>query len=238
MCGGTLRGLRFGTLATGLSPRVRGNPAVRPWRLSRPGSIPACAGEPPIAGGWGGTSGVYPRVCGGTLFRGPRQPLDPGLSPRVRGNPRDVATGAQKGRSIPACAGEPATSRRWRATTWVYPRVCGGTYRLGLDSSGDLGLSPRVRGNHVDLAGAEDDVGSIPACAGEPTSPRIRPTRRWVYPRVCGGTGGASSFQSMDMGLSPRVRGNRGPRAPRCGRGGSIPACAGEPAEVGVVDDH
>ena len=52
------------------------------------GSIPACAGEPPIGAPRQPDSGVYPRVCGGTwrvrtLGRG-----FAGLSPRVRGNPR------------------------------------------------------------------------------------------------------------------------------------------------------
>ena len=55
------------------------------WILSA-WSIPACAGEPYIAGGIWWQAQVYPRVCGGTY----RDTLDmgqvTGLSPRVRGN--------------------------------------------------------------------------------------------------------------------------------------------------------
>ena len=78
----------------------------------------------------------------------------------------------------------------------VYPRVCGGTCHRP-------GLSPRVRGNRSVVP----DMGSIPACAGEPPTTPIRrsipacagepgsipacagePRCREVYPRVCGGT--------------------------------------------------
>ena len=52
-----------------------------------------------------------------------------------------------------------------------------------------------------------------------------------VYPRVCGGTGSVVLVAASPRGLSPRVRGNPlhgGESA--CPRG-SIPACAGEPAD-------
>ena len=72
-------------------------------------------------------------------------------------------------------------------------------------------------------------LGSIPACAGEPT-PRTggRPASR-VYPRVCGGADICPDLIFGYQGLSPRVRGSR-PRVPwSCPVFGSIPACAGEP---------
>ena len=53
---------------------------------------------------------VYPRVCGGTLGVRPSLEPMPGLSPRVRGNLALRAEGRIRGRSIPACAGEPAFS--------------------------------------------------------------------------------------------------------------------------------
>ena len=71
------------------------------------------------------------------------------------------------------------------------------------------GLSPRVRGNHNGGGGLRAGIGSIPACAGEPT--RVRPLsgRAKVYPRVCGGTASSLTACPMPWGLSPRVRGNR-----------------------------
>ena len=80
-----------------------------------PGSIPACAGEPPYPGSAeGGTSfravgyyGVYPRVCGGTPWASIISGQGPGLSPRVRGNRLTAALVFGLTGSIPACAGEP-----------------------------------------------------------------------------------------------------------------------------------
>ena len=50
-----------------------------------------------------------------------------------------------------------------------------------------------------------------------------------VYPRVCGGTMLMSGSVMAVKGLSPRVRGNLDLPPLIVGRGGSIPACAGEP---------
>ena len=55
----------------------------------------------------------------------------------------------------------------------------------------------------------------------------------WVYPRVCGGTRLNQSLWSEEAGLSPRVRGNRGLVSSDAGYVRSIPACAGEPGQVG-----
>ena len=96
-----------------------------------------------------------------------------GLSPRVRGNPLLAYKASISLGSIPACAGEPRNGFKSRATVRVYPRVCGGT-RLAMGISVQYkGLSPRVRGNLVELADRIDIIGSIPACAGEPLAARI-----------------------------------------------------------------
>ena len=50
-----------------------------------------------------------------------------------------------------------------------------------------------------------------------------------VYPRVCGGTALFGVSGTIVAGLSPRVRENRMGNAAALVRGGSIPACAGEP---------
>ena len=56
---------------------------------------------------------------------------------------------------------------------WVYPRVCGGTLCSTFVFFIVYGLSPRVRGNRVARRRRADVLGSIPACAGEPTSRRV-----------------------------------------------------------------
>ena len=208
MCGGTCPTTAKTRHGSGLSPRVRGNHMATTVRNPKLRSIPACAGEP-----YPGTlpqprAQVYPRVCGGTSDRYWVYPIGTGLSPRVRGNPVAVLDAVDNGGSIPACAGEPwwptfglglarsipacAGEPIWRPCSnskkSVYPRVCGGT-GVGKGEGVEYGgLSPRVRGNQVDPTKDLANIGSIPACAGEPQSfPAFRLVTG-VYPRVCGGT--------------------------------------------------
>ena len=86
VCGGTPVDPDGSVAKTGLSPRVRGNPAQDGHQVVRLGSIPACAGEPRTSWCWVGIARVYPRVCGGTPSPGRNSPGAAGLSPRVRGN--------------------------------------------------------------------------------------------------------------------------------------------------------
>ena len=230
VCGGTASLNAVRDMATGLSPRVRGNLRypVRPPHAG--GSIPACAGEPSPATAPRPCGPVYPRVCGGTRAMGEDRVEVEGLSPRVRGNHALALLAPSVEGSIPACAGEPR--RPWTMPRWrrVYPRVCGGTSVMAAVARSTEGLSPRVRGNLSSFLIASIVIGSIPACAGEP--PSCSPGRRTarVYPRVCGGTVSAVQAGLRAAGLSPRVRGNPSISAWSSRMSGSIPACAGEPA--------
>ena len=58
--------------------------------------------------------------------------------------------------------------------------------RTGL-SPNDAGLSPRMRGSHVDLVNGDSVGGPIPAHAGEPTRLVARKPAVRAYPRACGG---------------------------------------------------
>ena len=107
--------------------------------------------------------------------------------------------------------------------------MCGGTIRSLRDLNQDLGLSPRVRGNHPIGEIVDCFSGSIPACAGEPTARDFGSAMSGVYPRVCGGTKLQIRDARPETGLSPRVRGNRVDRSFSFLLLGSIPACAGEP---------
>ena len=167
---------------------MRGNRVVQAPLNLRPGSIPACAGEPAAAAGSGPGATVYPRVCGGTWRQKSSCGPDCGLSPRVRGNPPLHLHAEQPAGSIPACAGEPSPSRRSSAARRVYPRVCGGTLSMSAEEYGSRGLSPRVRGNPGYISPSTSSIGSIPACAGEPSGRIYSMQRMPVYPRVCGGT--------------------------------------------------
>ena len=72
-------------------------------------------------------------------------------------------------------------------------------------------------------------MGSIPAWAGEPAAELPRRGRRWVYPRVGGGTHAPSQSGQNSKGLSPRGRGNLDLSQLNTSLPGSIPAWAGEP---------
>ena len=188
VCGGTAVANELAASSNGLSPRVRGNPPEAAGSHCRRRSIPACAGEPvqchtPCVNGT-----VYPRVCGGTRRTTRGSQASTGLSPRVRGNPANTAIDARLTGSIPACAGEPLPALAARMTDTVYPRVCGGTDFKAWRQRRFSGLSPRVRGNPVQTHRDDGPVGSIPACAGEPSPNLMTGEVETVYPRVCGGT--------------------------------------------------
>ncbi len=209
--GGTRNRSSTGHSRIGLSPRVRGNLIQRRRGLGPRGSIPACTGEPGAGIRTNGPCRVYPRVYGGTLVDDGHLIEAHGLSPRVRGNPRGGGFCACRARSIPACTGEPKACTRRKSSLRVYPRVYGGTaprMNMGMDA---LGLSPRVRGNLRRRGRPADMRRSIPACTGEPWIIPATSAAAAVYPRVYGGTYGRSGRGTVRPGLSPRVRGNRGP---------------------------
>ena len=176
VCGGTTSKpagtVRFG----GLSPRVRGNPPPCGGAVVGGGSIPACAGEPRAIPTTDVPSRVYPRVCGGTRRVCRNAKPGCGLSPRVRGNPATRPCQVPGMRSIPACAGEPQAADQSAGQPTVYPRVCGGTCTRSVAQMGIEGLSPRVRGNPVQLRRRQNGGRSIPACAGEPCASAITPS--------------------------------------------------------------
>ena len=176
------------------------------------------------------TKTVYPRVYGGTLVARRFNTGRMGLSPRVRGNHNGKGRRSGGRRSIPACTGEPIPSRSAVTVLPVYPRVYGGTLAWWHPPAVRCGLSPRVRGNRCAGQSSGARLRSIPACTGEPEQGNARKVWPWVYPRVYGGTDKAMPIHAEYYGLSPRVRGNRGPLAHDRHAIGSIPACTGEPS--------
>ena len=228
VCGGShLRpARRVGDL--GLSPRVRGKRDDQPARLHPRRSIPACAGEaralvrhhPPV--------GVYPRVCGGSLFAPALDVAFGGLSLRVRGKHASTGGWTAQNRSIPACAGEACVASPARCGWRVYPRVCGGSRSIVPARRLKAGLSPRVRGKRFSFPAIQPSSRSIPACAGEARNQGHRYHLNKVYPRVCGGSEGLVCPYPDAAGLSPRVRGKLGVGQRIGYPEGSIPACAGE----------
>ena len=208
-CGGTKRVECHAYPPLGLSPRLRGNRQRLSALWDKGGSIPAPAGEPGRARSNSSVGSVYPRACGGTSYVNVGHNPSSGLSPRLRGNQYRCVLSRVCRRSIPAPAGEPSVSRARRSCARVYPRACGGTLIMRMMSPLKSGLSPRLRGNHGEVAQVLVWQRSIPAPAGEPR-PRETYGRLFkVYPRACGGTA------HLPHDLVVHVR--------------SIPAPAGEP---------
>ena len=146
-CGGTGVVISPRFQARGLSPRMRGNHALRTVDGRFHGSIPAHAGEPPASFSQAARPRVYPRACGGTPRIHASVGRRKGLSPRMRGNRPSAFPASSRAGSIPAHAGEPIQVAQGCIAGRVYPRACGGTvFTLGVARSVE-GLSPRMRGN-------------------------------------------------------------------------------------------
>ena len=153
-----------------------------------------------------------------------------GPSPRVRGSRQGVRHGHLIVRTIPACAGEPSTSRSRSSARRDHPRVCGGAASVDISPPPKRGPSPRVRGSLRRARGVVQAPGTIPACAGEPGKGSFGTYLARDHPRVCGGARKAATVLGLVSGPSPRVRGSRGRDRRPDPRRGTIPACAGEPS--------
>ena len=152
-----------------------------------------------------------------------------GLSPHVRGNPRNAVLQTSLVGSIPACTGKPPSECRGCWQERVYPRMYGETEEDDEILDPTAGLSPHVRGNLIELLEPFVRKRSIPACTGKPPGRRRRSRWRWVYPRMYGETLHDGRRVLRVAGLSPHVRGNHRflCRSELLVR--SIPACTGKP---------
>ena len=145
---------------------------------------------------------------GGNLTGLGVSPAGRGLSPRGRGKPSSSSGSSSSGS--------------------VYPRVGGGNAVAGIGPGQDNGLSPRGRGKRGNSHSTTAYHRSIPAWAGETTSPSSRFCPRTVYPRVGGGNATLVQAVPVVWGLSPRGRGKRVSLFSQFTQHGSIPAWAGE----------
>ncbi len=159
----------------GLSPRARGNRCDPSQVHSPSGPIPASAGEPEILGISRLTNRAYPRERGGTgpSVRGRHRAR--GLSPRARGNPSSSLVTVSAVGPIPASAGEPCRLVLAATMRGAYPRERGGTGQRHASPIRQQGLSPRARGNLHFAISFRDNLGPIPASAGEPSHQNHRP---------------------------------------------------------------
>ena len=240
--GGTAAARSCCSLATGPSPRGRGNRNI-PWADAQDlRTIPAWAGEPGRPSRRSSLPSDHPRVGGGTWKCPCVKSVEAGPSPRGRGNPLGRGRIRVRRWTIPAWAGEPTVIAGSTAFIGDHPRVGGGTFFFAAASIWQRGPSPRGRGNHRERLDGRFHLRTIPAWAGEPSGcgrPRHRPGD---HPRVGGGTRGDAHSVKPSRGPSPRGRGNRAPWNAQEQVLGTIPAWAGEPRRAplhaGRVRDH
>ena len=214
----------------GLSPPTRGIPIRLGYYPKLRGSIPAYAGDPSDMDVNVHAKKVYPRLRGGSAAASSQASHSWGLSPPTRGIPCCRSYGVVLYGSIPAYAGDPRCPAGSLGMRPVYPRLRGGSKPKITLSIGAEGLSPPTRGIRRRLIASLPFVGSIPAYAGDPLTPRARRRAGWVYPRLRGGSGPDRPYVQGQKGLSPPTRGIP-PTQPGIHRAiGSIPAYAGDPA--------
>ena len=226
--GGNPAAGRISWMWSGLSPRGRGKPAVRPVSALPAGSIPAWAGETSVIIRPPSSAMVYPRVGGGNRNAARCSAVISGLSPRGRGKPIDDSLWLAVKGSIPAWAGETQNTAAGYCRIPVYPRVGGGNAVHTTGPARIRGLSPRGRGKRRPCNWPGPNPGSIPAWAGETRYALIALAVPAVYPRVGGGNPTGAVAHTRIDGLSPRGRGKLRPPTSSSRRKGSIPAWAGE----------
>ena len=113
--GGTFDSRPWPSSFQGLSPLARGNLTNALSYSGFQGPIPARAGEPILHPCQMVEFGAYPRSRGGTALESGDGLHDSGLSPLARGNPEFDRLGVQRVGPIPARAGEPNKTRKYKA---------------------------------------------------------------------------------------------------------------------------
>ena len=191
----------------GSSPRMRGTrtPLIQSDWKGR--FIPAYAGNTPSQGTGTITVPVHPRVCGEhSPFQADRVSVA-GSSPRMRGTRQGGNEILERGRFIPAYAGNTSFSRFRAEFPAVHPRVCGEHAAIWHPNDWDDGSSPRMRGTRRKLLVNRNSNRFIPAYAGNTLSIRGTLLISPVHPRVCGEHPAEREARSRTSGSSPRMRG-------------------------------
>ena len=165
---------------------------------------------------------------GGNLVNTVSPAARQGLSPHTRGKLSHPPMPNRVNGSIPAYAGETSQSGNRRCYARVYPRIRGGNLLNDLVSGFSGGLSPHTRGKQNLRMYVLEEVGSIPAYAGETRCPCMAASLTGVYPRIRGGNPTPSHSIRSSRGLSPHTRGKLLDSPMDVTFCGSIPAYAGE----------
>ena len=194
---------------------------------TRPGIIPACAGNTsvPVVGAWMG--GDHPRMRGEHIEYQVEGAISQGSSPHARGTlPASRRVEIVIG-IIPACAGNTRTVSLSTASDWDHPRMRGEHGRRTVRADCLRGSSPHARGTLRVRVGAELFDGIIPACAGNTQPCPCQAIDRRDHPRMRGEHRVKYRLVQVIAGSSPHARGTRVWWGVVVVLVGIIPACAG-----------
>ena len=215
---------------TGPSPRARGILVMSYLLDGERGSIPASAGNPKVRSISRISPRVHPRERGESGLGRGRGRGGRGPSPRARGILQQRRAHPRRAGSIPASAGNPASTPGRPGRARVHPRERGESDADVADRAVGAGPSPRARGIPGPGAARERRARSIPASAGNPAALPAAGARPWVHPRERGESQGHRIRGRGGRGPSPRARGIPALAFRIWGGSGSIPASAGNPA--------
>ncbi len=150
----------------GSSPRLRGTLLLAAIGALKPRIIPAPAGNASIKSCSGTARTDHPRACGERPTTTDGIVTNAGSSPRLRGTPEARPHRQQRGRIIPAPAGNASPCRGRPSRPPDHPRACGERLvgeRLATERTGS---SPRLRGTPRSGCAGPGRGRIIPAPAG------------------------------------------------------------------------
>ena len=150
-----------------------------------------------------------------------------GSSPHTRGTRDSTIFIPIAFRIIPAYAGNTLSSPPLYFRFGDHPRIRGEHQSNLCDHSPNLGSSPHTRGTRDRGTFLSLSFGIIPAYAGNTFRYKPGCIRGGDHPRIRGEHFCPVSFRPQMMGSSPHTRGTRHASVAANGRGGIIPAYAG-----------
>ena len=170
----------------------------------------------------------HPRACGANVHTAYQLRFPAGSSPRMRGKRLHDRCHRQRGRIIPAHAGQTDCRFDGVAGSADHPRACGANQAPGNVSPSSCGSSPRMRGKHVRGTLPEEYRRIIPAHAGQTRSGTGGHSSPTDHPRACGANMAGWLAGTDNIGSSPRMRGKRTGKVGGMGYLRIIPAHAGQ----------
>jgi hypothetical protein len=221
---------RFSLALWGRSPHARSSRDGRADRRHAAGSISACAEQPLARGSATCRVRVDLRMRGAAVDLDERQRPRYGRSPHARSSQRVEEARRDLLRSISACAEQPCWPS-WSACRAGVDLRMRGAAALSIAYGGTtMGRSPHARSSHARRGHRDARVGSISACAEQPSGPRVLPRAIRVDLRMRGAALLPCSLAAISTGRSPHARSS--PVGEVNGRKvcGSISACAEQPA--------